>query len=75
MCIGAMKKFKIRSKDDFKGRHFNGLMIIQAMNWYLRYCLSYQDIKELFLKRGVNVDHSTLNRWVLRAMLPYRKNA
>lgn len=41
-------------------------MIIQAMNWYLRYCLSYRDIEELFLERRVEVDHSTLNHWVLR---------
>ena len=32
---------------------------------YLRYPLSYRDIEELFLERGVEVDHSTLNRWVL----------
>jgi transposase-like protein len=27
--------------------------------------LSYRDIKELFRERGLAVDHSTLNRWVL----------
>jgi len=31
-----------------------------------KFVLSYRDIEELFLERGVNVDHSTLNRWVLR---------
>lgn len=41
-------------------------MIIQAVNWYLRYCLSYRDVEELFLEHGVNVDHSTLNALVLR---------
>jgi len=66
MSIGLMKRFILRSKDDFEGRHFSGLMIIQAVNWYLRYSLSYRDIEELFLERGVTVDHSTLNRWVLR---------
>ncbi|MDI2111911.1 IS6 family transposase [Commensalibacter nepenthis] len=66
MSIGIYSKLILRSRDDFKGRHFNGLMIIQAVNWYLRYCLSYRDIEELFLERGINIDHSTLNRWVLR---------
>lgn len=28
--------------------------------------LNYRDIEEPFLKRGVCVDHSTLNRWVLK---------
>ena len=31
----------------------------------MRYPLSYRDIEELFLERGLEVDHSTLNRWVL----------
>ena len=34
--------------------------------WYLSYSLSYRDIEELALERGLNVDHSTVNRWVIR---------
>src|SRR4051812_33482577 len=60
-----VKKLKRRSKDDFKGRHFEASLILQAVSWYLRYPLSYRDIEELFLERGLEVDHSTLNRWVL----------
>ena len=56
---------KRRSKDDFKGRHFDATLILQAVSWYLRYPLSYRDIEELFLERGLEVDHATLNRWVL----------
>jgi len=55
MSIGLYSKLILRSKNDFKGRHFNGLMIIQAVNWYCRYALSYRDIEELFLERGVRV--------------------
>ena len=58
-------KLKRRSKDDFRGRHFEAALIVQAVSWYLRYPLSYRDIEELFLERGLEVDHSTLNRWVL----------
>ena len=60
-----VEKLKRRSKDDFKGRHFEAALILQAVSWYLRYPLSYRDIEELFLERGLAVDHSTLNRWVL----------
>src|SRR4051794_3222779 len=60
-----VEKVKRRSKDDFKGRHFEATLILQAVSWYLRYPLSYRDIEELFLERGLEVDHSTLNRWVL----------
>ena len=36
-----------------------------AVRWYLAYALSYRDIEELMAERGVRVDHSTLNRWVI----------
>jgi len=66
MILNALvEKLKRRSKDDFKGRHFEATLILQAVSWYLRYPLSYRDIEELFRERGLEVDHSTLNRWVL----------
>src|SRR5919112_5848819 len=58
-------KLKRQSRDDFKGRHFEAALILQAVSWYLRYPLSYRDIEEMFRERGLRVDHSTLNRWVL----------
>ena len=66
MILSAIAaKLKQRAKADFQGRHFEVALIVQAVSWYLRYPLSYRDIEELFLERGVEVDHSTLNRWVL----------
>ncbi len=37
-----------------------------AVRWYLRYCLSYRDVEELLVERGVEVDHVTVFRWVQR---------
>lgn len=51
---------------DFTGRHFNKLLILQALRWYLSYPLSYRHVEELMKERGVNVDHSTINRWVIK---------
>ena len=66
MILNAfVEKLKRRSKDDFKGRHYEATLILQAVSWYLRYPLSYRDIEELFRERGLEVDHATLNRWVL----------
>ncbi len=66
MILNALvETLKRRAKDDFKGRHFEATLILQAVSWYLRYPLSYRDIEELFRERGLPVDHSTLNRWVL----------
>ena len=47
------ERLKRRSKDDFKGRHFEASLILQAVCWYLRYPLSYRDIEELFVERGL----------------------
>jgi transposase, IS6 family len=53
MILSAIaKRLKRRSKDDFKGRHFEAPLILQAVCWYLRYPLSYRDIEELFVERG-----------------------
>ncbi|AIQ89332.1 transposase for insertion sequence element [Methylobacterium phyllosphaerae] len=56
---------KRRARTNFRGRHYEAALIVQAVSWYLRYPLSYRDIEELFLERGMEVDHSTLNRCVL----------
>ena len=50
----------------FKGRHFMESIILMAVRWYLAYALSYRDIEELMAERGVDVDHSTVNRWVVK---------
>jgi transposase-like protein len=62
MLLNALvEKLKRRAKDDFKGRHFEATLILQAVSWYLRYPLSYRDIEELFLERGLEVYYSTLS--------------
>ena len=48
----------------FKGFRFPAEIILLAVRWYLRYGLSYRDVKELVAERGVEVDHVTVFRWV-----------
>lgn len=50
----------------FKWRHFLPEIILLNVRWYCRYALSYRDLEEMMQERGVEVDHSTLNRWVLK---------
>ena len=50
----------------FKGRHFFKDIILMAVRWYIAYSLSYRDIEELMLERGIKVDHATVNRWVIK---------
>ena len=35
------------------------------MFFYVRYGVSYRDLEETMVERGVDVDHATLNRWVI----------
>ena len=37
-----------------------------CVRWYRRYSLSYRDLEEVMGEHGLNVDHSTIARWVLR---------
>jgi hypothetical protein len=37
-----------------------------AVRWYLRFSLSYRETEELLAERGVEVDHATVYRWVVR---------
>jgi transposase-like protein len=41
-------------------------VIVLAVRWYLCFGLSYRDVEELLSERGVEVDHVTVYRWVLR---------
>jgi len=41
-------------------------VIVLAVRWYLRFGLSYRDVEELLVERGVEVDHVTVYRWVQR---------
>ena len=50
----------------FKGCHFEKEIVLLCTRWYLAYPLSYRHIEEMMEERGVDVDHSTLNRWVLK---------
>jgi transposase-like protein len=50
----------------FAGFRFPPDVIVLAVRWYLRFGLSYRDVEELLTERGVEVDHVTVYRWVLR---------
>jgi IS6 family transposase len=48
----------------FKWPHFQSDIILLCVRWYLRYTLSYRDLEEIMLERGLHVDHTTIYRWV-----------
>ena len=50
---------------DFKGTHYPKSVILFAVFFYVRYPVSYRDLEDIMEERGVDVDHATLNRWVI----------
>ena len=56
----------IPPRSAFAGFRFPAEVIVLAVRWYLRFGLSYRDVEELLTERGVEVDHVTIHRWVLR---------
>jgi putative transposase len=51
---------------DETGSYFEDKIITVCVQWYLQYPLSYRQIQEMLVERGLDVHHSTLNRWVVR---------
>ena len=51
---------------NLKGMHYPKHIILFAVFFYVRYGVSYRDLENIMQERGVNVDHATLNRWVVK---------
>jgi transposase, IS6 family len=48
----------------FKGRQFTAEVILWAVRWYLMFPISYRDLELMLADRGVEVDHTTIFRWI-----------
>ncbi len=49
----------------FKGRHFDKFVILLCVRWYLACNLSLRNLKEMMAELGIEMDHSSVHRWVL----------
>ena len=54
------------TRSAFKRLYYPIDVIAQCVRWYLAYALGLRDLEEMMVKCGINVDHSTLHRWVIR---------
>src|SRR5271168_2439573 len=55
---------QVRQDRPFKGRQFTAEVILWAVRWYLMFPISYRDLELMLLDRGVEVDHTTISRWI-----------
>lgn len=58
---------------DFQYRRFLPTIILQCMRWYLRYPISYRNLAEMMIERGVDINHTTIYRWVQRYAPDFEK--
>jgi transposase-like protein len=66
MTLSLRRRPSLPPTSAFAGFRFPAEVIVVAVRWYLRYNLSYRDVEELLVERGVEVDHVSLFRWVQR---------
>jgi IS6 family transposase len=66
--IRAMAKRRqaaqVRQDQSFNGRPFTAEVILRAVRWYLMFPVSYRDLELMLLDRDVEVDHTTIFRWI-----------
>jgi IS6 family transposase len=53
-------------RHEFKGRHFEGEIVLWAVRWYGKYGVCYRELKEMMDERGVHLDQTMVCRWVQR---------
>ena len=48
----------------FKGRHFDGQIIVLCVSWYTSFKLSLRDLVIMMADRSITLTHTTILRWV-----------
>jgi hypothetical protein len=56
----------------FKGRHFDGQIIILCVSWYASFKLSLRDLFIMMVDRVIPLAHTTILRWI-QHYLPERE--
>jgi hypothetical protein len=60
-------------EDLFKGRHFDGQIIILCVAWYTSFKLSLRDLVIMMADRGISMTHTTILRWIQRYLPEFEK--
>jgi transposase, IS6 family len=64
MRVASGLSVKQNNKGLLKGRQFTAEIILWAIRWYLQFPISYRDLARMFSDQGIQVDHTTLFRWI-----------
>ena len=58
------QRIKMNKSKDFKWKHYEPEIILWGVRWYCRYAISYRDLEEMMVERGLEISHTTPYRWV-----------
>jgi putative transposase len=56
-----------------KRLHFPVDVILLCVRWYVAYSLSLRDLEEMMAEHGIEVDHWTVHRWVIKLVPLFEK--
>jgi putative transposase len=57
----------------YRGYRFRAEIVAHCTWLYFRFCLSFRDVQELMLERGVEVSHETIRLWTLKFGAEYAR--
>lgn len=56
-----------------KRPHYPLDVILLCVRWYVTYSLSLRNLEEMMAERGIEVDHSSVHRWVIKLRPVFEK--
>ena len=56
-----------------KRLHYPLDVIVLCVRWYVAYSLSLRNLEEMMVERGIEVDHSSVHRWVIKLVPLFEK--
>ncbi|MGF6980031.1 putative transposase [Paraburkholderia sp. JPY465] len=56
-----------------KRLHYPLDVILLCVRWYVAYSLSLRNLEEMMAERGIEVDHSSVHRWVIKVVPLFEK--
>ncbi|WP_430233525.1 IS6 family transposase [Paraburkholderia tropica] len=56
-----------------KRLHYPLDVILLCVRWYVAYSLSLRNLEEMMAERGIEVDHSSVHRWVIKLVPVFEK--
>ena len=65
-CRSCKRRFNERTGTPFNHLQVPTDVVLLAVLWRLRYKLSFRDVAEMLLQRGVEVTHETIREWEFR---------